>query len=123
MEYNTFKKWLNALGKAWVSKNPDAASKLCSKNVVYYEDPFLPPLKGRDAVKKIWLDVPISQKDVKFTYEIIATTDDLGVAQWTGSFIRVPENTKAELKGIYLVKLDNEGLCKEFHQWWNNKSK
>lgn len=122
MNNKSFSKWLDNLGKAWILKDPDAASNLCSDDVVYFEDPFLPPLKGKNAVKKVWLDVPTSQKDIKFKYKILTVTPDLGVARWAASFTRVPVNTKAELEGIYLVKLDKTGLCKEFHQWWNSKS-
>ncbi len=122
MEYKLFEKWLDDLGKAWISKSPVAASKLCSEDVTYFEDPFLPPLKGKDAVKKVWLDVPTSQKDIKFKYKILTVTHELGIARWTASFTRVPANTKTELEGIYFVKLDKTGLCEEFHQWWNSKS-
>jgi len=122
MNDKSFSKWLDALGKAWISRNPIAASDLCSKNVIYFEDPFLSPLQGREAVKKIWLDVPTTQKDVKFSYKIISISEDFGIAEWDASFTRIPANTEAELKGIYLVKLDNNGLCTEFHQWWNSKS-
>lgn len=118
-----FKKWLDALGKAWIDRDPIAASNLCSKDVVYFEDPFLPPLKGREAVKKVWLDVPTTQKDIRFTYKVITTSKDLEIAEWNASFTRMPTNTKAELKGIYLVKLNKDGLCNEFHQWWNSKTK
>jgi hypothetical protein len=122
MGKGVFEKWLNALGEAWIHRDPAAASNLCSENVIYYEDPFLPPLKGREAVKKIWLDVPTTQKGIKFVYKIITVSEDLGIAEWSASFIRVPSNTKAKLRGIYLVKLNSKGLCAEFHQWWNNKS-
>lgn len=122
MDNETFKKWLEALGKAWINRDPVAASKLCSEDVLYFEDPFLPPSKGREAVKKIWLEVPTSQTDVKFNYEILVVNSDAGVAKWSASFTRIPANTKAELEGVYLVKLDDTGLCKEFHQWWNSKN-
>ena len=121
MNDKNFSKWLDDLGKAWISKSPEAASNLCSENVVYFENPFLAPLKGKQAVKKVWLEVPTGQKDINYKYEILVVTSEFGVARWMASFIRVPANTKTELEGIYLVKLDSEGLCKEFHQWWNSK--
>jgi len=122
MDSKAFEKWLDALGKAWIDRDPAAASSLCSENVIYYEDPFLPPLNGREAVKKIWLEVPTTQKDIEFTYKVITTSGNLAIAEWSASFIRILNNSKAELRGVYLVKLDNNGLCEEFHQWWNSKS-
>jgi hypothetical protein len=117
-----FEDWLDGLGKAWVNKDPVAASNLCSKNVIYYEDPFLPPLTNRDQVKNMWSEVPNSQKNIKYSYEIISIIQNMCITEWSASFTRIPSNTPAKLKGIYLVKLDSDGLCEEFHQWWNTNS-
>lgn len=120
MKRETFQLWLNKLKDAWVSLDPDAAADLCTEDVMYYEDPLQPPHSGRDAVRKIWADVPTSQKDVKITTTILMMQDNQAIARWHATFMRVPSNAKAELDGIYSITLNDEGLCKEFHQWWNN---
>lgn len=121
MQYRMFNKWFDGLGQAWMKRSPDMAINLCAKNVVYYENPFQKPVRGLDAVRKIWEEVPKSQKDIKFTYRIIAAHENIGVAHWHASFIRLPSEAKAELDGIFMVKLDNKGKCEVFHQWWNSK--
>jgi len=118
MNYNSFKKWLEALDNAWTNRDPKAAANLCCEDVLYYETPFGPPLKSRKEVERIWEDVPRSQKDIHFSSDIISVNNDVGIAHWQVSFIKLPSNKKVILDGVFVVKLDKADLCKEFHQWW-----
>lgn len=118
MNYSSFEQWLNALGKAWINRNPKAAANICTENVLYFETPFDKPLTSRKEVEEIWQEVPKYQRDIEFSYEIISVNQKVGIAKWLASFTRLPSGIKDTLDGIYVVKLDNNGLCKEFHQWW-----
>ncbi|NTU74308.1 nuclear transport factor 2 family protein [Candidatus Roizmanbacteria bacterium] len=118
MNRSAFESWLKALGKAWIDRDPKAAAAICAESVLYYETPFDPPLRSRNEVEKIWQEVPASQKDIEFSYEILSVDEVLGIARWNASFTRVPSEKRDTLDGIFTVKLDNLGLCKEFHQWW-----
>ena len=57
MDSDTFRQWLDDLGSAWQSRDPDAAAQLCAENVHYHEDPFQEPLIGREAVRQVWQEV------------------------------------------------------------------
>lgn len=39
------------------------------------------------------------------------------------SFTRLPSGIRDTLNGAYIVKLNDDGLCKEFHRWWVVKPK
>ena len=121
MDSDTFRQWLDDLGSAWQSRDPDAAAQLCAENVHYHEDPFQEPLIGREAVRQVWQEVPTSQKDIEFSFDILAVTEHVGVAHWSAAFTRLPSGTRSELDGVYTARLDERGLCVEFHQWWNAK--
>ncbi len=118
MTLNSFKKWLDALGQAWINRDPKAAADICAENVLYFETPFDKPLKSKKEIEVIWQEVPATQKDIEFDYEIISVNKEVGIAKWRASFTRLPSATRDTLDGIYMVKLDNNGQCKEFHQWW-----
>ena len=118
MNKTSFKRWLDALGKAWITKDPRAASDICTNDITYYETPFGNPLRSRVEVEHVWKEVPESQKDVDFTYEILTVNEDFGISRWRASFTRIPSGIRDTLDGIFMVKLDKSGLCKEFHQWW-----
>jgi len=117
-----FERWLDALGNAWINRDPRAAANLCANDVLYFETPFSNPLRSKAEVEKVWDEVPNSHKDVEFTYEILTINENLCVAHWTASFTRISSGKRETWDGIYTVKLDKNGLCKEFHQWWVTKS-
>jgi hypothetical protein len=117
-----FDKWIIGLKHAWEAKNPKAAADLCSESVIYYEDPFQKPLMSRKAVYDVWLEVPETQKDINFKYKILTIVENICIAHWSASFTRVPSGVRSSLDGIYFIKLNKNGLCEEFHQWWNSKS-
>lgn len=116
-----FTKWLDHLGKAWVMRDPEKAAGLCAENVLYYEDPFQDPLKGRAAVRKIWEEVPKTQKDIHFSSDVIAVAGQTGIAHWSASYTKISNGNRVALDGIFFVTLDGKGLCKEFRMWWNSK--
>jgi len=114
-------KWLKNMGKAWEEKNPKAIPPLFADTFEYYETPFEKPFTSKKQLIKLWQDVPISQKDIQFKYDIVSLTQDLGIAHWTAEFTRIKEGKKAHLDGIFLIKLNTSGLCTLFRQWWVSK--
>jgi len=116
--FNSFKNWLDTLGQAWITRDPKAAANICAKNVLYFETPFDKPLTSKKEVENIWQEVPASQKDIEFSYGIVSVNNEVGIAKWRASFTRLPSEVRDTLDGIYIVELDDNGLCTEFHQWW-----
>ncbi len=117
MASNQFTEWFNKLGKAWTERDPHQAANLFSKEVEYYESVLNPPYENRDKVFELWKVVPFNQKDVTFDFEIIATKDDLAVANWKVARTLLPTNQKQMINGIFVITLNERGLCKYFKQW------
>ncbi len=103
-------------------RDPDMAAGLCAENVLYYEDPFAEPLEGRTAVREIWEEVPKTQKDIRFTFDIMAVHGQMGIAHWSASYTKISSGKRVPLDGVFVVTLDEKGLCSEFRMWWNSKS-
>lgn len=122
MNNSAFTKWFDQLGKAWISRDPDMAADICTEDVLYYEDPFQKPYKGRTAVRKIWEEVPKTQKDIRFTHEMVSVVGHLGIAHWSASYTKISNDERVELDGVFIVRLNEQGLCQEFHMWWNKKA-
>jgi SnoaL-like domain len=121
VDAGTFDGWLGAYKRAWEDRDPEAAADLFTEDATYHETPFDEPFRGRDGVFEYWSDVPRSQRDVNFSYEILATTGSRGVAHWRASFVRLPTKDPVVLDGIFLVKLDADGRCAEFREWWHKQ--
>lgn len=110
-------RWFTKLGKAWENRDPQAAASLFAENVQYYESPFSDPCANWDEVLQLWLVVPNNQKDVQFQHDVLMVKNNLGVAHWKVSRTRLPGNEREDIDGIFLVSLNDDGLCTLFKQW------
>jgi len=116
-----FKSWLDAYGQAWENRNPEAAAALFNESGTYQVTPFLEPRGGRKAIFEYWSEVARTEKDIRFVYEILVVKDELNIARWSASFVRVPPWLQTKLDGIFLVSLDDEGRCKSLREWWHKQ--
>lgn len=113
--------WIYKMGQAWIEKNPAAIPPLFANEFKYYEDPFTKPITNKKALLILWQDVPDSQNNINFDFEILSEKDNLVIAHFHASFIHIKNNSKAELDGIFYVKLNQNNLATEFKWWWNTK--
>ena len=111
--------WLGAYKRAWVERDPAAAAELFAADATYHETPFDEPSRGRKGIFEYWSGATRMQRDFRFTYEILAATENGGVAHWRASFVRLPANSRVVLDGIFVVELDADGRCTEFREWWH----
>jgi len=115
MDSEVFDRWLDAYGRAWETKDPEAAADLFVEDATYYETPFDEPMRGRAEVVEYWSGVPRSQD------EILTASAGEGIAHWDANFVRLPTGTPVEIDGVLLAKLDADGRCTEFREWWHKQ--
>ncbi len=118
MDNEQLTQWLSSYGAAWIARDPDASALLFSEEATYCESPFEKCLTGREAIRRYWLDVPRNQSHITFTSDVLALADGQGIVHWHATFIRVSNGVHVKLDGIMTIKLDDEGLCTEFQEWW-----
>jgi hypothetical protein len=109
--------WLSKLGEAWADLDPQKAANLFSKDVEYYESALKSPCENWEQVFDLWKVIPINQKDVIFDFDIIIVSENLCIANWRVERILLPENTRQKIDGIFVFKLNDDGLCNYFKQW------
>lgn len=117
MNREKFNRWANKFLEAWADLNPKKALAMFSKDVKYFESPFSKPCKSWKDVEGLWQVVPHNQKDITCEYNILMVDGDLGLIHWRLSRIIVPEGKLQEFDGVFLVRLNNKGLCTMFKQW------
>ncbi len=116
MDWESFEGWLDVLGRAWEDRDPEAAARLFTGDATYHETPFDEPIRGYEGILEYWSEVPRSQQDI-----LLAVTEETGIARWRSAFTRLPSNVPVELDGIFLVELNDDGLCTEFREWWHRR--
>ncbi|HEY7630928.1 MAG TPA: nuclear transport factor 2 family protein [Thermoleophilaceae bacterium] len=113
--------WLNAYGRAWEGRDPEAAAALFTEDGVYAWGPYEEPMRGRDAIRARWAEVTAAQSDVQFSSEVLGSIESGGVAHWACEF-NVGEDLRIYLDGIFIVVLTEDGLCSDFREWWNERT-
>jgi len=113
--------WVKKLGAAWVNKKPNLIPPLFADKFQYFESPFEKPYTSKEDLIKLWSDVPKSQKNISFDFEVIFIKDNIGLIHWCAAFTRIPFNKKAWLDGIFYLEFDKNNLCILFKQWWVSK--
>lgn len=112
-----FTDWLNQLGKAWASLDYQGAANLYSKDVKYYESALKNSCENWNEVLTLWKVVPNNQKNVTFNFDIISYSEDICVANWKVERTLLIDESKQKIDGIFVFKLNDDGLCNYFKQW------
>lgn len=126
MSFDRFEDWLNRYKNAWESRDPEAAVAIFTEDATYQEDPFDEPMRGAEEILAYWKENTDVQEDVEFSFEIIAANGDTAVNHWhvifnstarSGSDVNL--GGAVEIDGIFKFRLNDEGLCTQFREWWH----
>ncbi len=119
MNEGAFSSWLDAYKHAWEAEDPIAAGDIFAEDATYQEKPFDEPMRGRKAITDYWSGNVTEQNNVQFGHEVLATTDEIGIARWWASFDDHSSNAHVKLDGIFVVHLDAENRCTQLQEWWH----
>jgi hypothetical protein len=114
-----FAAWLEGYKRAWEERDGPQASALFTADATYAETPFDPPLVGRDAIAAYWEKVVSGQKDVTFTYEVLAASGAEGICHWHSAFTGAAGGEAIDLDGIFRCRFAGPGEVAAFEEWWH----
>ena len=113
--------WLDAYASAFVGQDDDAAAALFADDATYQWGPFGELLRGRDEVQRKWAESFDPESEERFDYEVLAVTDEIGIARWMASSSRAARSQITRYEGIFAIRLGPDGRCTEFREWWNTQ--
>ena len=105
-------RWIDGYIQAWNSNDTDDIGALFTEDAEYRTAPFRQPWRGRQQIVSGWLDRKDEPGEATFNWELVLNTDDLAIVQGT---TRYPDET---FSNLWLIRLDAEGRCREFTEWW-----
>jgi ketosteroid isomerase-like protein len=116
-------RWLDVYGRAWERLDVDAFVACYAEDAVYHWGPWGEPLRGHHEIRAATEKATAQQEDIHFGHEPLAITPDgRGIARWWVSIKQKGEDTIEENEGIFLVTVDENGLCTDFREWWNSRT-
>ena len=117
MTRETYGAWLTAFCRGWEEADTEALVSLFTAHGVFWETPFDPPEAGEAMMRQGWDQLWPLQHERRMDAEILAVTDDTGVARWRGSYRKSADGTLREMDGIFLTRHATDGRCLELIEW------
>jgi ketosteroid isomerase-like protein len=112
---------LDRYGAAWQSFDGDAWVELFTEDVEYHEDPFEPPMVGRNALRAYLLEAAERQQDVEFTIERHWVVAPTVLAAWHASYVGRDDNARVRLAGFMTMEIADDGRIARFREWWHRR--
>jgi ketosteroid isomerase-like protein len=113
------KDWLAAYGRAWETKDPEAAVALFTEDAIYRATPFEEPIVGHDAIRAYWAEVEPAQDDITFEAKILSVGGERAFVHWWASYTIKRTRQQTKLDGMFLLYFGGEGLCRSLQEWWH----
>ncbi|MCZ6857507.1 MAG: nuclear transport factor 2 family protein [Gemmatimonadetes bacterium] len=61
-----YERLIDEFGKGWEKGAAERLAALFTEDAVFMPDPFVTPLRGRDAIQRYWKDIPREQAEITF---------------------------------------------------------
>jgi ketosteroid isomerase-like protein len=106
--------WVRGYVHAWETNDPAAIGALFTEDAAYYTAPYAEPWCGREAIVAEWLGRKDEPGDHEFRFEVLAVADGLGFVRGWTRYLSPPQ----EYANLWVIRLDSDGRCAEFTEWW-----
>ncbi|MFN8653537.1 MAG: nuclear transport factor 2 family protein [Gemmatimonadales bacterium] len=111
---------VDEFGQGWSRGKPDVMMGIFSADPVFIETPFSEALKGVDAVRGYWADVPLNQSEISFTSGEIFAAGPWFSTEFKCLFRRRRTGEWVEARGALFCETDGEKVT-EMRMYWHRK--
>ena len=63
------------------------------------------------------------QKNVQFTFEVLATRGAQGIARWHTNLTNLPSGDPVQIDGVLIAEFADAQHCRVFREWWHSVGK
>jgi hypothetical protein len=104
--------WIDGYVRAWNTNDPADIGGLFSEGAAYFTAPYREPWRGRDEIVVGWLDRRDEPGDAAFEWQPLVVGEHLSVVQG------VTRYATTTYSNLWLIRLGQDGRCREFTEWW-----
>lgn len=109
--------WVDEFMEGWKDRDVERVMAMIAEDCAYYETVFDKPCRDTRAIREFWEVVPENQKDIEYSYEVLAENENNGIIHFRLTRTTLPDERRVEMDGIFQVSLDDDGKCALFKQW------
>ena len=115
-----FMEWLEGYKNGWVGQDLEQTLSMFTDDATYMYTPFHDLMRGKAEISAYIKKGAIGlQREIEFSYEILAVTAGYGINRWWAALTWKPTGERLHFDGIYQVFLNDENLCYRFDEWWH----
>jgi hypothetical protein len=107
-------RWVEGYVRAWSSNDPDDIGDLFTPEATYRTTPHAEPWRGRGAIVAGWLDRRDEPGQATFEWDLLAIDGETVIITGETDYREPP----IRYSNLWVLRLDAEGHCSEFTEWW-----
>jgi ketosteroid isomerase-like protein len=111
---------IDSFGKAWARGKPDVLMAVFAPDAVFIETPFADPIRGTDAIRVYWDDVPKHQSEITFTSGEIYAAGPWFSTEFKLVFRRRRTGDWVQARGAIFCET-NGTLITEMRMYWHRQ--
>jgi len=109
---------IDGFGTGWARANVDQIMAVFASDAVFVETPFSEPLRGTEAIRRWWLDVPYSQSEITFSSGEIFAAGPWFSTEFKCVFRRKRTGEWVDARGAIFCETDRT-LITEMRVYWH----
>lgn len=111
---------IDQFGLGWARARVDTLMEVFAPEIVFYETPFEEPIRGLEAVRRYWADVPLHQSEITF-----ASGEIYGAGPWFATEFRLVFRRRrtgqwVEARGAIFCETSG-GKISEMRMYWHRR--
>lgn len=103
--------------EAWEARNADQAANLFTRDAHYWENPFGPPIVGREAIREYWKSATGNQEDIHFSVRNSFHQKYTLAIDWKCAYRSLADGARRELAGIMIAEFYGDQV-RTFRECW-----
>jgi SnoaL-like domain len=115
----TVQEWVDAYGRAWRDRDPDAAAALFTEDCLYQEHPTGEPYRGQEGVRSYWANVTSTQEtpNVRMGEPIVSADGRRAAVEFWVRMLN--DGLEVTVIGILFLQFAADGSCEELREAWH----
>jgi ketosteroid isomerase-like protein len=109
---------IDTFGKGWARPDVDVLMSVYAPGAVFVETPFSEALRGTDAIKRYWLEVPYNQSEITITSGEIYAAGPWFSTEFKAVFRRKRTGEWVDARGAIFCETDGT-LITEMRMYWH----
>jgi ketosteroid isomerase-like protein len=104
-------------GQSWQQGKPELMAEIFTEDAVFVPGPFEAPVRGREAIRLYWRDVPLEQAEIAFRHGEIFLAGPWFATEYKCTFRRRRTGEAVTVKGALFCETA-EGRISEMRMYW-----